>query len=42
MGLRAQFLLELERGNRRGALAVADTARNRYPWDDPWYLGYLR
>ncbi len=42
MGLRAQFLLELERGNRRGALAVADTARNRYPWDEPWYLGYLR
>jgi hypothetical protein len=42
VGLRAQFLLELERGNRRAALAVADTAKTRYPWDEPWYLGYLR
>lgn len=42
VGLRAQFLLELERGNRRAALAVADTAKIRYPWDEPWYLRVLR
>ena len=42
MGLRAQFLLELERGNRTAALAVADTARQRYPADAPWYRAYVR
>lgn len=42
IGLRAQFLLELERGNRSAARAVADTARRRYPSDAPWYLAYAR
>jgi hypothetical protein len=39
--LRAQFLLELARGNAPGALALADSARDRYPWDEPWYRKYL-
>lgn len=39
--LRAQFLLELARGNRSGALAVADSARRLNPGDEAWYLRYL-
>jgi hypothetical protein len=42
MGLRAQFLLELERGNRLGAAAVADSAKRRYPGEEAWYLNYLQ
>jgi hypothetical protein len=39
---RAQFLLLLARGDSAGALAVADSARRRYPWDETWYVKYLR
>jgi hypothetical protein len=42
IALRAQFLLELARGDRRGALAVADSAQGRYPWERAWYLQYLQ
>ena len=42
IAMRAQFLLELARGDRRGALAVADSAQARYPWERPWYLMYLQ
>lgn len=42
MALRAQFLLELARGNRPGASAVVDSARRLYPGDETWYLRYRR
>ncbi len=38
--LRAQFLLELTRGNRAQAAALADSATRRYPWEGAWYLQY--
>jgi hypothetical protein len=41
LALRAQFLLELARGNRSGAIAVADSARMLNPWDQVWYRRYL-
>lgn len=41
VALRAQFLLALERGDRARAVALADTARNWFPWDKPWYEQYL-
>jgi len=34
---RAQFLLLLARHDRPGAAAVADSARQRYSEDTPWY-----
>jgi hypothetical protein len=37
IALRAQFLLELARGHRAEALAVADSAAQRYPWERSWY-----
>ena len=40
IALRAQFLLELARGNRPGALAVADSARQRHPSEQSWYVSY--
>jgi hypothetical protein len=42
IALRAQFLLELARGDRPGALAVADSAQRRYPWERRWYVMYLQ
>ena len=42
IALRAQFLLELARGRRPGALAVADSAWQRYPWERSWYAPYLQ
>jgi hypothetical protein len=42
IAMRAQFLLELARGDRRLALAVADSAQQRYPWERPWYVMYLQ
>jgi hypothetical protein len=42
IALRAQFLLELARGHRVGALAVADSAERRYPWERTWYAPYLQ
>ncbi len=42
IALRAQFLLDLARGDRPGALAVADSARRRYPWEERWYVSYLQ
>ena len=42
LALRAQFLLNLARGDRPGAVAVADSARRQYPWDESWYLKYLQ
>jgi len=42
IAMRAQFLLELARGDRPGALAVADSAQARYPWERPWYVMYLQ
>jgi hypothetical protein len=41
VALRAQFLLALERGDSARALALADTARNWFPWDTPWYEQYF-
>lgn len=41
VALRAQFLVALERGDRAGALALADTARNWFPWDESWYAQHL-
>jgi len=40
IAMRAQFLLELARGDRPQALAVADSAQARYPWERTWYLMY--
>lgn len=37
VALRCAFLLAVRRGDRNGALAVADTAVRRYPWEDEWY-----
>jgi hypothetical protein len=42
LALRAQFLLELARGDRTRAVAVADSARQRFPWDEGWYRKYLQ
>jgi hypothetical protein len=42
VALRAQFLFDLRRGDRMGALAVADTARRRFPDDSGWYRAYLQ
>lgn len=42
IALRAQFLLELARGDRAGALAVADSAVRRHPWERSWYVTYLQ
>ncbi len=42
IAMRAQFLLELARRDRPGALAVADSAQQRYPWERPWYVMYLQ
>jgi len=41
LALRAQFLLDLARGNRPGAIAVADSAWRLFPGDENWYLKYL-
>ena len=41
LALRAQFLLELAKGNHAGAIAVADSARRLNPWDHAWYRRYL-
>lgn len=41
LALRAQFLLQLARGDRPGAIAVADSARTRYGGEETWYLKYL-
>jgi hypothetical protein len=40
IALRAQFLLDLARGGRPGALAVADSARRRYLREESWYVSY--
>ncbi len=42
IAMRAQFLLDLARGDRPGARAVADSARGRYPWEESWYVSYLQ
>jgi len=42
IALRAQFLLEWVRGDRSSALAVADSAQRRYPWEHKWYVTYLQ
>ena len=42
IALRAQFLLELARGDRPGAIAIADSAVRRYPWERSWYVTYLQ
>jgi Flp pilus assembly protein TadD len=42
IALRAQFLLDLARGDRPGALALADSARGRYPREESWYISYLQ
>ena len=41
-GLKARFLLQLRRGDRTGAQAVADTALGRFPGDTIWYRQYLQ
>ena len=42
IALRAQFLLDLARGDRPGALAVADFAQQRYRWERSWYVMHLQ
>lgn len=42
IALRAQFLLELARGHRGAAVAVADSAGERYPRERSWYAPYLQ
>jgi hypothetical protein len=42
MALRAQFLFDWRRGDRPAALAVADSARRRFPEDEVWYRQYLQ
>ena len=42
IALRAQFLLDLARGDRPGALAVADSAQQRYKWERSWYVMHLQ
>ncbi|MFN2572303.1 MAG: hypothetical protein ABR537_11960 [Gemmatimonadales bacterium] len=42
VALRAQFLFEWRRGNRTAAVALADSARRRYPADTGWYGVYLQ
>jgi hypothetical protein len=42
MTLRARFLLELARGDRVAALALADSASSRYSGESRWYFKYLR
>ena len=41
MALRAQFLFDLRRGDVAAALAIADSARRRFPADEEWYRLYL-
>jgi len=41
VALRAQFLIALAHGDRRRALALADTAGAWFPWDTSWYGQYL-
>lgn len=41
-GYRARFLFELRRGDRRGAIALADSARRHFPGDTLWYHPYLQ
>jgi hypothetical protein len=40
MTLRARFLLELARGNRAGAAALADSASREYTREELWYRTY--
>src|SRR5439155_1645867 len=42
MTLRARFLLELARGDRVAAVALADSASSRYSGENGWYFKYLR
>jgi len=42
MMLRARFLLELARGDRVAAVALADSASSRYSGENGWYFKYLR
>ncbi|MGH7520650.1 MAG: hypothetical protein ACREMI_05185 [Gemmatimonadales bacterium] len=42
MPLRAQFLFDWRRGDRQAALAVADSARRRFPGEEIWYRQYLQ
>jgi hypothetical protein len=42
MALRAQFLFDLRRGDTAGARVVADSARQGFPGDEPWYRAYLQ
>jgi hypothetical protein len=41
-GWRARFLLELRRGDRAAAAAVADSANRAFPDGDPWYRAYVQ
>jgi hypothetical protein len=38
--LRARFLLQLTRGDRAGAAALADSARREFPGEELWYQQY--
>jgi len=40
MTLRAEFLLELARGHRTEAAAIADSASRRFAREQPWYLQF--
>ena len=42
MALRARFLYRLRRGELAGARSVADSARQRFPGEVPWYHPYLQ
>jgi hypothetical protein len=40
MTLRAEFLLELARGHRTEAAAIADSASRRFTSEQNWYLQF--
>lgn len=42
MAFRARFLYRLRRGEAAGARSVADSARQRFPGEAPWYHPYLQ
>jgi hypothetical protein len=42
LALRAQFLVDVARGDRVRAWALADSAIVWYPWEREWYMHYLQ
>jgi hypothetical protein len=42
LAVRAQFLIDLTRGDRARARALADSALDWFPLDRAWYLHFLQ